>query len=195
MHARRKLLRPKLEFKPLTAERWADLQALFGPRGAYSGCWCMWWRCSRREFERNGNAGNRKAFRQLVMEGETPGILAYADGQAVGWCSVAPRQSYPSLLRSRTLKAVDDRPAWSIVCFFVAREHRRSGLSVRLLEAAVDFARGKGATVLEGYPTEPKEGGEVDLFVYHGLRSAFDRVGFSEVARRSEKRPVMRLEL
>jgi len=90
---------------------------------------------------------------------------------------------------------VDDRPVWSIVCFFVAMEHRRSGLTVRLLEAAVEFARGKGATILEAYPTEPRPSGETDIFVYHGLRSTFDQLGFQEVARRSERRPVMRLQL
>jgi len=93
------------------------------------------------------------------------------------------------------MRPVDETPVWSIVCFFVARDHRMSGLSVKLLKAAVEFAREKGVTMLEGYPTEPKDGKAVDLFVYTGLRSAFDQVGFSEVARRSEKRPIMRLEL
>ncbi len=185
-------MRPKLEFKPLTAERWADLQALFGPRGAYSGCWCMWWRCSRREFERNGNTGNRAAFRQLVMEGETPGILAYADGQAVGWCSVAPRQSYPSLLRSRTLKAVDDRPAWSIVCFFVARDWRGRGVSKALAKAAVDYVRDRGGKLLEAYPTDPKGRRLAPVSSYMGTPEIFAAAGFRECARPSPSRRVMR---
>jgi GNAT superfamily N-acetyltransferase len=96
---------------------------------------------------------------------------------------------------SRILRPVDDRKVWSIVCFFVHKGHRRQGVSVQLLRTAVDFAREKGATVLEGYPTEPGDGKAVDIFVYTGLRSAFDQVGFQEVARRSEKRPIMRLEL
>jgi GNAT superfamily N-acetyltransferase len=184
-----------VEVHPLTPDRWQDLVALFGPKGAQEGCWCMYFRQTAREWKENKGGNNRRMMEVKVMAGEEPGLIAYVDGSPAGWISLGPREEFVRLERSKVMRPVDDRPMWSIVCFFVAREHRRSGLTVRLLEAAVEYARGKGATMLEGYPTEPKEGGEVDLFVYTGLRSAFDRVGFTEVDRRSEKRPVMRLQL
>ena len=88
---------PKLSFHPLTPGRWRDLERLFGLRGACAGCWCMWWRLSRPEWNRGKGDGNRKAFRKLVRSGAEPGVLAYADGEPVGWCAVAPREQYPRL--------------------------------------------------------------------------------------------------
>jgi GNAT superfamily N-acetyltransferase len=183
------------EIHPLTADRWDDLVELFGPKGAQEGCWCMYFRQTAREWKENKGGNNRRMMEVKVLAGEEPGLIAYVDGRPVGWISMGPREEFVRFERSKVMRPVDDTPVWSIVCFFVAKDHRRSGLTVKLLEAAVDYARSKGATMLEGYPTEPKEGGEIDIFVYHGLRSAFDKVGFEEVARRSEKRPVMRLEL
>ena len=127
------------EFHPLTKHRWGDFEALFGARGAYSGCWCMWWRLTRREFEEGQGEGNRKAMHSIVSDGEVPGILAYERGKVVGWCSVSPRESYGSLNRSPVLKRLDDTEVWSIVCFYVAKEHRRKGLVKKLILAAIPY--------------------------------------------------------
>ena len=181
-----------LVFHPLTSERWNDLEALFGPRGACAGCWCMWWRGQRGEWERLKGKGNKEAFHALVMLGTEPGILAYMDGQAVGWCAIEPREAYPALERSRVLKRVDDEPVWSVTCFYVARGNRRRGLTVRLLDAAVEFAGERGARIVEGYPVEPKSEKMADAWAFTGTASAFRRAGFAEVARRSETRPIMR---
>ena len=185
----------KLTFEPVTLDRWRDFEALFGERGACGGCWCMWWRIKRSEFEQRKGAGNRRAMHSLVKGGEVPGILAYAQGQPVGWCSVAPRSAYPVLGRSRILKPLDEKPVWSITCLFVAKEQRRSGVSVRALDAAVKHARDRGARIVEGYPVEPKQDRMPDAFAWFGLASAFERAGFEEVARRSPTRPIMRLHI
>jgi GNAT superfamily N-acetyltransferase len=180
------------EFHPVTRARWPDMERLFGARGACGGCWCMWWRLPRQEFVQGKGEGNKRAMRRLVAAGGTPGILAYSSGEPVGWCSLGPRGSFPVLDRSRILKRVDDQPVWSVVCFFVAKKHRRQGLAVKLLEAAVAYAGKRGARIVEGYPVEPKKGDMPDVFVYTGPASAFRKAGFVEVARRSETRPVMR---
>ncbi len=181
-----------LAFYPATPERWADLAELFGERGACGGCWCMWWRLKRSEFERQKGEGNREAFKAIVAAGEEPGILAYSEGRPVGWCAIAPREEYPVLERSRILKRVDDEPVWSVTCFFVAKPFRRRGLTPLLLEVAVDFAAERGARIVEGYPVEPKKADMPAAFAYTGLASTFRRAGFVEVARRSESRPIMR---
>jgi GNAT superfamily N-acetyltransferase len=181
-----------LEFYPLTAERWADFEKLFGKRGACGGCWCMWWRLKRSEFERQKGEGNRKAIKRIVDSGEVPGILAYANGQAVAWCSVAPREAYPALERSRTLKRVDNKPVWSVVCFFVAKPFRGRGITLKLLRAAIEHVVKNGGKIVEGYPIEPKVGRIPDAFAYTGLVSTFRKAGFVEVASRSERRPIMR---
>lgn len=110
-----------LESYPVTTERWHDLEELFGKSGACGGCWCMWWRLTRFEFRKQAGQGNKESMKRIVDSGEVPGLLAYADNRAIGWCSVGPREAYPSLERSRTLKRVDDGPVWSIVCFYIAR--------------------------------------------------------------------------
>jgi len=181
----------RIELAPVTPERWSDLERLFGPRGACAGCWCMWMRLARGEFSSGKGEGNRRALRSIVRSGAEPGLLAYVDGEPAGWCAVAPRESYTRLARSRTLKPVDDRPAWSAACFYIAPPHRRRGLTVRLLREAVRFAAARGAKIIEGYPVDPS-GKTADAHAWHGLASAFRRAGFSEVARRSPTRPIMR---
>jgi GNAT superfamily N-acetyltransferase len=182
-----------LTVHPLTPDRWDDLETLFGPRGATGGCWCMYWRLPRSRFDAMKGDGNRAAFRTVVAGGDRPpGLIAYLDDAPVGWCAVAPRDEYPALDRSRVLKRVDDADVWSITCFFVARRARRQGVTGRLIDAAVAFAAGHGATVVEGYPIDPRSAETPPVFAWTGLASAFERAGFVEVARRSETRPIVR---
>jgi len=114
----------KVKFEPLTRENWDDFETLFGERGACGGCWCMWWRLKRFEFEKNKGKRNKEAMKNIVNSGEIPGLLAYSNGKTVGWCSIAPRERYPSLERSRVLKRIDDKPVWSVVCFFIDKRYR-----------------------------------------------------------------------
>jgi GNAT superfamily N-acetyltransferase len=184
-----------LAFHPVTRERWSDFENLFGPRGACGGCWCMWWRQSRKEFDAMHGEPNHKAMQALVDAGVIPGILAYENDIPIGWCSIAPRPEFSALARSRVLQPVDEQPVWSVVCFFVKRGYRRKGLTVELLKAATEFAGSRGAKIIEGYPVEPKDGKSADVFAFTGLASAFKQAGFTEVLRRSETRPIMRYSL
>ena len=179
------------EIHPLTPERWRDLERLLGPRGA-GGCWCMYWRVARSEFKAGHGAGNKRALRRIVDDGDVPGVLAYRDGEPVGWCSIAPRAEFASLNRSRTLKPLDDQPVWSIVCFYVDPRHRREGLVAELIEGAVAWARSQGATTIEAYPTVPRSKKLPPVSSYMGLPSHFERAGFTESARPSPAKAVMR---
>jgi len=127
----------------------------------------MLWRLTRKEFEQQKGEANRQAMKAIVESGKKPGLLAYSDKQPVAWCSVAPRESFPALGRSRILKKVDD-------------------------QAAVDYVRKQGGKIVEGYPVEPKKGKTADVFAWTGLASFFKKAGFVECARRSETRPIMR---
>jgi len=182
----------KFRFHALTANRWGELEKLFGERGACGGCWCMWWRMKRSEFKQKKGEGNKQAFKRVVASGEVPGIIAYVDGEPVGWCALAPRERYPLLENSRVLARIDAEPVWSITCFFVAKPFRGKGVTGQLAKAAVAYARKQGAKIVEGYPVEPKKGRLPDPFVYTGLVSTFQSAGFVEVMRRSETRPIMR---
>ncbi len=181
-----------MQFYPLTPERWGDFEALFGPKGAYGGCWCMWWRTTRREFERNQGEGNRGAMKAIVDSGKIPGILLYSEGEAIGWCSVAPRQDFASLNRSRTLKPVDDKPVWSIVCFFVAKSYRRQRTTEKLIQAAVEYVKQRGGKVVEAYPTAPKSEKVPPVSSYMGFPAVFEKLGFTECARPSPSKVIMR---
>jgi len=152
----------------------------------------MWWRLSRSQFNKEKGIRNKKALKKIVDSGEIPGILAYADGEPIGWCSVAPRETFPVLERSRILKRIDEKPVWSVVCFFVAKQFRQKGVTIELLKAAIEYAKKHRARIVEGYPIEPKKTKMPDVFANTGLASAFRKAGFVEVLRRSETRPIMR---
>ena len=184
-----------LRFHAATASRWSDVEELFGERGACGGCWCMFWRVPRKEFDSKKGSGNKRAFKKLVVSGASPGILAYAGSEPIGWCALAPREEYIALERSRVLKPIDSKPVWSISCLFIKKPYRRKGVSAQLLRAAVDFATKQGARIVEGYPIEPSMEKMPDPFLWHGIPSSFKAAGFKEVLRRSKSRPIMRFEI
>lgn len=184
------------EAHPLTKDRWGDLVELFSRRGAsiVRGCWCMYYR------KTGGSGGvgvaeqNRRAMKRLVDGGTIPGLIGYEDASPVGWISLGPREDYAKLERSPIMKPVDDRPVWSIVCFFVDAGARGRGITEKLLKAGMDHARSKGVTLLEAYPVDKAERSHPDS-MWFGPKSMYDRHGFREVARRKETRPVVRRSL
>ena len=184
-----------LNCHPLTPSRWPDFEALLGPHGAYGGCWCMWWRSTRREFEQRKGEGNRRAMQAIVASGEVPGILAYIQGRAAGWCSVAPRERFGALERSRVLGRLDGEPVWSIVCFYVARAYRGQGVAEALIGGALDHVRAEGGRIVEAYPTVPRGRQLPPVSSYLGVPAMFSRAGFVECARPSEARVIMRRRL
>jgi GNAT superfamily N-acetyltransferase len=181
----------KVVCRPLTPVRWADAARVFQACGDARGCWCAFWRMKRPQFRAGMGARNRAFFRRLVEEGTPTGVVGYRGGVPVGFCGVAPRSDLSRLARSRVLAPVDALPVWSINCFVVPPEHRRTGLMRPLIEGAVDFARKRGAPAVEAYPFDPRRkmmSGEV----FTGLLPAFRDRGFREVARRSPIRPIVR---
>lgn len=181
-----------LDFRPLTPDCWPDFEALFGERGAYGGCWCMWWRCTRREFEQQQGEGNRRSMKALVDSGVVPGILAYRGSQAVGWCSVAPREQYGAIERSPVLKRLDDQPVWSLVCLFVHKHFQGQGVAQALVRGAVDYVRSQGGSIVEAYPTVPRQDRLPPISSFMGVPALFEQAGFVECARPSKSRAIMR---
>jgi len=190
--ARRTFQIDDLIIRPLTAALWSDFAELFGERGAYGGCWCMWWRLSRREFEIGQGAGNRRAMKRLVDSGNIPGLLAYEGKTAIGWCSIAPREQYATLERSRVLKRLDSEPVWSIVCFYIHKGYHGQGVAEKLTRGAVEYARSRGAKVVEAYPTIPRSKKLPPVSSFMGLPQIFRSAGFVECKRASASKVVMR---
>jgi len=185
----------RFEIHPLTPQRWRDFEMLFGAHGAYGGCWCMWWRSTRRGFEQRKGEGNRRAMKALVDSGKVPGLLALLGKEPVGWCSVAPREEFSSLERSPVLRRLDDLPVWSLVCFFVARAWRGQGVAEALIGGALDYVRRCGGSIVEAYPTPPKDTRLAPVSSFMGLPAMFTRAGFVECARPSRSKWIMRRHL
>lgn len=155
----------------------------------------MSWRLPRAEFERKKGRGNRNAMRRLVERGEQIGILAYLGGEPIGWCAVAPREVFLRLGNSRVLKPIDEKPVWSITCFFIKKEFRRRGVSIQMLRGVIAECARKGARVLEAYPILPYATNMPAAFAWTGFLSSFTRAGFREAKRWSPSRPIVRYEL
>jgi GNAT superfamily N-acetyltransferase len=182
--------------RPVTASRWEDVAAFAGARGFSSSCWCMWWRLTSKEFDRPAGV-KRKEFKRLVEANRVPGLLAYVGREPAGWCSVAPRSEFGRVERSPNLKPVDEAAdVWALVCFYVHRRQRGGGVARALLNAAIERAQSKRAMWLEAYPIDtavaPKKASS-ELFT--GTLKMFEEAGFTEIARRSPARPIVRLKL
>lgn len=189
----------RIAIAPLTPDRWGDLVELFDRPGASiaRGCYCMCYRRSGKHEVPSGisySESNKRALKALVARGVVPGLIGYAGGRPVGWVSLGPREDYAKLRRSPVMKPVDEKPVWSIVCFFVDAKARHRGVAEALLKGAVAWAKKQGATLLEAYPYD-KPTRSVDSFLWFGAKPMFDRAGFVEVARRTPLRPVVRKAL
>ena len=140
-----------------------------------------------------GARANRAGLKQLVGAGHPPGLIGYRGKTPVGWVSLGPRKDYARLERSPVMKAVDDRPVWSVICFVVPSEHRGQGVARALLDGAIAYAKKQGARLIEAYPVDrPSRSG--DGAMWFGAKSMYDRAGFQEVARRKPGRRIVRLE-
>ncbi|MEV0893246.1 GNAT family N-acetyltransferase [Promicromonospora sp. NPDC050262] len=188
---------------PANEVSWDDLQAVFGERGTPQWCQCQWFKFTNAEFDALGGPERQRALAEQTGCGDaqapsTTGLVAYLDGEPVGWCAVEPRTAYPRLRTSRLVWAGrdedrDDATVWSVTCFVTRKGHRRQGIGTALARAALGFARDRGATAVEGYPLLPRPDGKVgsgDLYV--GTVGMFEAAGFVEVSRPTERRAVMR---
>jgi ribosomal protein S18 acetylase RimI-like enzyme len=190
----------KLTIAPLTPDRWPDLEAVFNAKGcsAARSCWCMAYRISgSREATPRGMTraqANRAALKTLANAGKPPGLIGYRGKVPVGWVSIAPREEYARLKRSPVMKAVDERPVWSVICFVVPAEYRGRGVAQALLKGAVAYAKKQGATLVEAYPVD-KPTRSNDDYMWFGAKAMYDNAGFKEVARRKPHRPIVRRKL
>jgi GNAT superfamily N-acetyltransferase len=189
----------RIAIKPLTRDNWLDLVELFDRRGASiaRGCYCMCYRRSGKHEKPPGitySESNKRALKALVDRGVVPGLVGYEDGRPIGWVSLGPREDYAKLARSPVMKPVDQKPVWSIVCFFVDAKARHRRVADALLKGAVVWAKKQGVALLEAYPQD-KRRQSADDSMWFGSKAMFDRTGFVEVARRRPLRPVVRKTL
>jgi GNAT superfamily N-acetyltransferase len=186
-----------LEIHPLNPDRFADVAALFAQGGDPKWCWCAFWRVRGLDWTNATADSNRERLRKLAKRTPAPGLVAYLDGEPVGWVGVGPRQTFDRLQHSKVLAPIDDKPVWSIVCFVVGRRHRGKGVARALLDAAIAYARDHGATLLEGYPADTSAGRVSAAAAYKGTVGMFEEAGFEVIEKRqwnrtSPVRPIVR---
>lgn len=174
-------------FTPVTPATCGDLERFSAAYGTFRWCSCMRWRLRSTPFRDAGKGGRVAALAERVRQAEPVGVLAYDGGEAVGWCSIAPRESYAAVLASRVIPQVPGERVWSVVCFFVAARARRQGLRARLLDAACTYAAESGAVVVEAYPSPDGRS-----YRYMGTRELYHAAGFEDVPVPDGSRPVMR---
>ena len=179
------------EFRPVTLGNLDDLERFSSEHGKFRYCSCMRWRLTSTEFSRSDKPGRIEALRAEVENSRSTGVLAYADGVPVGWCSIGPREGFQGLERYRKLARIDDASVWSVTCFFIDRHYRRKGLTVDLLEAAVQHAGDNGARIVEGYPVDPA----ATSYTYMGSPGTFTRAGFTDVTPPGRERKIFRIVL
>jgi GNAT superfamily N-acetyltransferase len=183
--------RDGLVIRPITKARLDDFEALMKTNGITGSCWDMWPRrlnaageARRAHWKSRGvsvSEGNRRDIGGVVRAGKPVGLLAYRDGEPVGFVSVGPRRAYPRVDTSKTSPPVDDLPVWAVPCFYVHRKHRGLGVTSALLRAAVDYAGRRGAPAVEGYPRSDDAPAVAAESAFFGTEAMFRRAGYRKV--------------
>lgn len=190
-----------VEILPATAERFDDAEHALTGGGDGASCQCQWWTIPNTEFQKLDRGERAALLKEQLGDSMPPALIAYVDGEAAGWVRVGPRTTQQRIARTKEItvhsaEPLDDPSVWAVSCFVVRREHRRSGLTALLLEAAVTHAREQGARVVEAYPIDPtapsKTPGDK---LFRGVLSTFEAAGFDVVARPKPDRAVVSLTL
>ena len=189
---------------PADEASWEHLQDVFGARGTAHRCQCQRYKLRPREFfagfpvEERAHRLRQQAGHGARGSGTTSGLVAYLDGEAVGWCAVEPRSAYAGLVRNSRVPWVgreedkSDGTVWAVTCFVTRAGFRKRGVARALARAAVEFARERGARAVEGYPITTKDVLLEELHV--GTEGMFAGAGLSVVSRPTIRRVVMRLD-
>ncbi len=187
---------------PLDAATWEPLAAFFREGGDPRWCWCQYWRMRAKDFSGSKVPELRERLRDQAGSEQPPGLVAFEGDRAIGWVSLGPRRDFERIVRSKVIPTIDDRPVWSIVCFAVSDSARGRGVGGALLDAAVEYARGRGVRALEAYPVVVEGDDPVAAeSAFTGTLPMFERAGFTVVADRASdpsarhRRVVVRREL
>ena len=195
----------ELRIVPANHASCEDLEAIFGTADYPFYCQCQRFKVSGWLW-RDTSLQERLAMQRASTacgqpEAEyTSGLVAYLEGEPVGWVAVEPRSAYPKLRTSRVVwpgrseDKADDR-VWAVTCFCIRKGYRGRGITYPLARAAADYAREQGATAVEGYPMVTQPFVEITWGELHvGAAQVFSEAGFTEVSAPTKRRRVMRTD-
>jgi GNAT superfamily N-acetyltransferase len=167
-----------MEILPASPALWPTIADLFGTNSTLRWCWCQYWRKPGANWSNTTPEQNRADLETLVDSSPAPGLVALAEGVAVGWVGLGPREDFPRHARSRTIPQLPGDAVWVVNCFVVARRARGKGVATALLDAAVVYAREHGARLVEGYPVRTGSRRMPSASAYTGTATMFERAGF-----------------
>lgn len=171
------------EITPATGARFDDVRTVLGPkREGAQGCWCLGYRLGHKEEQQLVGPERAEFVAGLCRRrAHAPGVLAYADGEVVGWAAVSPLSELHEFSTAKRYPHIDDQDVWILFCFRVRAGHGKKGVAHALLAGAVEYAASKGAPAIEGYPVD-NGGAKIDrTFAYPGTRAMFEKAGFRKV--------------
>jgi len=174
-----------IKVRQLTIDLWPALEELFGNKGACNGCWCMYWRIGSNYHKRSRDL-NKKEFKSIVKKGPPPGLIAFVDNVAVGWCQLTTKSSLPWL--EKNYGHDNDPGIWCISCFYVKNGFRKNGVTSALVEYAVKLAKRSKAKLIEAYPRDSNSS-------FTGYLSTFTNAGFEVAGPGKYARTIVRLYL
>ncbi|MBS1599147.1 MAG: GNAT family N-acetyltransferase [Bacteroidetes bacterium] len=183
----------EIRMEPLQKRNWNMFEDLMGEKGGCGGCWCMLFRLSYKEFQSNKPHGNKLLMQKIVFASKPTGLMAIYNDKAIGWIAFAPREDYIKIEKARTLKRIDDKPVWSITCFFIRKEFRRMGISKIMIKSLLDYAKKKNIKTLEAYPAIPYDDKVPPPFLWVGVLSAFLQNGFKIVQQNGKSKAIVRI--
>jgi GNAT superfamily N-acetyltransferase len=172
------------DVRPLDESTWPDFARLVEDHnGVWGGCWCMGF---HEEGVGRGRTAqqNRSDKETRVRDGRAHAALVFDDASCVGWCQFGPTDELPRIKHRRAyLEGLAKLPDRRITCFFVDRNHRRSGVAAAALGGALDEIARLGGGRVESYP-EDAEGRKVSSsFLHNGTLGMFESHGFEPVRR------------
>jgi GNAT superfamily N-acetyltransferase len=177
------IIRP-VHAKPLDATTWPDFARLVERHnGVWGGCWCMGF---HEEGVGRGRTpeGNRAAKEARVRDGRAHAALVYVGENCVGWCQFGRPDELPRIKHRRAYeKDLDTPPDWRITCFFVDREHRRSGVAAAALGGALHEIARLGGGRVESSPEDVSGRSTSSSFLHNGTLAMFEAQGFERTRR------------
>ena len=177
----------ELHTKQLTIDLWPAFEELFGSHGACNGCWCMYWRIGS-AYHKRSREFNKQEFQNIVQKGPPPGLVAFKDNMAVGWCQLTTKRSLSWLEKNYTYDNTGNKDVWCISCFYIKRGYRRKGVTSALIKDAIEIVKLSKGKLIEAYPADSASS-------YTGYPSTFRKAGFKVVSQGKYKRTIMRLTL
>jgi len=179
--------------RPLAPDTWTAFATLCEKHnGVWGGCWCTWFHPDSGEKPRTAE-GNRAYKQRLVGDDSAHAALVFDGDDAVGWCQYGSPAELPDIYHRKEYHAGSDSlPDYRITCFFISRDHRRSGVAAVALGGALDLIAREGGGVVEAYPQDTQGKKISASFLYNGTRSLFEQAGFDFERPKGKNHTVMR---